>query len=69
MEAALLELGGAGAEATAAQREAAELLAPEREAVAAYQAAAQVGLGRTVALCSRSSALYQIHEHIRCLDF
>ena len=29
----------------------------------------QVGLGRIVALYYRASALYQIHEHIRCLFF
>jgi hypothetical protein len=28
-----------------------------------------IGLGRIVALCDRSSTLYQIHEHIRCLCF
>ena len=30
---------------------------------------AGLGLGRTVALHYRSSALYHIHEHIRCLYF
>jgi hypothetical protein len=29
----------------------------------------QVGLGRIVALYYRASALYQNHEHIRCLFF
>ena len=26
-----------------------------------------LGLGRIVALCYRSSILYQVYEHIRCL--
>jgi hypothetical protein len=28
-----------------------------------------VGLGRIVALCYRSSAVYQVYSNIRCLDF
>ena len=44
----------------------------ERAAVGAVVAHVEgggldAGFGRIIALCDRSSTLYQIHKHIRCL--
>ena len=45
------------------------LLQAEADAASAAVLEVQLGLGRIVALHHRTSASYQIHEHIRCLHF